>query len=482
MHRHRSKFGLLAAVAALVVSVAPAANAAPSNPDPLAGFGHQTLSWQACGTFQCATLTVPQDYLNPTGPVFHLPVIKAPATDPAHRVGTLFANLGGAAGSGVDNLRQNLTYSLSPRLRADFDVVTWDARGTAGSDPVLHCQDAGVLDKYWAIDPATPDVSSLMSAARAYADGCRAASVPGLMSHMGSLAGALDAEVLRSAIGERQISYFGESYGTVTAQWYAGLFPNRLRSVVLDGTFKAAQTGQQMVTDESRAMETEIKYYESVKGNGALIDSLAAKLQAGPIPVAGTSRTVGPRALAAALEVATLQPESTWPLVDDVLAKAAAGDYSGLLMLDDGWTGRLPDGSYYLGGYQSTAMYCADWTWPTSQGGYTAMRTAAEAAGPHVGALMAQLGLPCTAWNPPTAFPIALPAVGSPPILVVSTTGDPWAPYQWGVDVARAYQHGVLLTFQGHGHTAYMRGNSCVDTAIDNELITGTPPANGTVC
>ena len=94
----------------------------------------------------------------------------------------------------------------------------------------------------------------------------------------------------------------------------------------------------------------------------------------------------------------------------------------------------------------------------------------------------AETGLPCTAWAPPTSAPLPLIAAGSPPILVVSTTGDPYAPYQWGVDGAHTFQHGVLLTFQGHGHTAYMRGNSCVDTAIDTDLISGKPPADGTVC
>jgi pimeloyl-ACP methyl ester carboxylesterase len=477
--RRPRTLGIFGAAAALFATVVPTAVAAPANPDPPAGVGRQTLTWQACGAAECSTLTVPQNYLDPTGPVFHLPVIKFPATDPAHRVGTLFANLGGAADSGVDYLQRYLTYSLSSRVLADFDVVTWDARGTAGSDPALRCA-GGPLDGYFALDPATPDVGSLMSAGRGYADGCRTDSAPGLASRMGTMTGALDAEVLRSALGEKKISYFGESYGTLGAAWYTELFPTHVRSVVLDAFFKPDQSGQQLVVDESRAIETEVKYYESARGNGALIDSLFTRLRTSPLPVPGTTATVGPPALATALTVAVDQPEQTWPLVDDALAKAEAGDGSGLYALAQG--GRLPDGSYYPAVYQRQALYCSDWWWPTTQSGYAGLRAAAEAAGPDVGALEAETGLPCTAWAPPTSLPLPLTAAGSPPILVVSTTGDPYAPYQWGVDAARTFQKGVLLTFQGHGHTAYMRGNSCVDGAIDNDLISGTPPPNGTVC
>ncbi|WP_370382868.1 alpha/beta hydrolase [Catenulispora sp. GAS73] len=32
------------------------------------------------------------------------------------------------------------------------------------------------------------------------------------------------------------------------------------------------------------------------------------------------------------------------------------------------------------------------------------------------------------------------------------------------------------------GHTAYGRSSACVTSAVDNGLIYGTPPTNGTVC
>jgi hypothetical protein len=40
----------------------------------------------------------------------------------------------------------------------------------------------------------------------------------------------------------------------------------------------------------------------------------------------------------------------------------------------------------------------------------------------------------------------------------------------------------VLLTYEGDGHTAYMRGSECIDKEIENYLVDGTIPAKNIVC
>jgi hypothetical protein len=40
----------------------------------------------------------------------------------------------------------------------------------------------------------------------------------------------------------------------------------------------------------------------------------------------------------------------------------------------------------------------------------------------------------------------------------------------------------VLLTYNGDGHTAYHRGSSCINAAVDDYLVQGAVPAKGTVC
>jgi pimeloyl-ACP methyl ester carboxylesterase len=478
------------------MSVAPSASAkARRGADPLSGFGRQTLAWQACGTFQCATLTVPQDYSNPTGPLFHLPVVKSPATDPAHRVGTLFVDPGGPAASGVAFVQQQPSV-FSATLQSRFDIVSWDRRGSAGSDPALHCLGDSDLDAYNHLDPASPDTNALMRAGASYAAACRTASAAGLTSNSGTLQTALDTDVLRSALGEQQISYLGFSYGTFQGSWYAQLFPTHLRSIVLDGMFDPSLTGEQTLVGESAGFERELRYYEnSCTTSGgvpcpeptpaamsSLIDGLTAQVRTKPLAVPGSARTVGPAELAAAFTFLGVAPEVTWGLANYALTQAAGGDGTTLLTMADAWNGRNADGTHDGTAIDGTDLWCSDRPWSQSAADWADLRSAAEAAGPHVGALRAEQALPCTAWNPPSLMAAPLTAAGAPPIVVVSTTGDPATPYQWGVHAAQTFAHGVLVTYQGHGHTAYGRSNACVTTAVDDDLIDGTPPANGTVC
>jgi hypothetical protein len=77
---------------ALALVAQPTAMAAPTAPN---------LDWQPCDSaFFCATATVPLDYANPVGATIQIAVIKHLATDPAHRIGSVFFNPGGPGGSG----------------------------------------------------------------------------------------------------------------------------------------------------------------------------------------------------------------------------------------------------------------------------------------------------------------------------------------------------------------------------------------------
>ncbi len=64
----------------------------------------------------------------------------------------------------------------------------------------------------------------------------------------------------------------------------------------------------------------------------------------------------------------------------------------------------------------------------------------------------------CAFWPvPATSTPHTASAPGLPPVLVISTTGDPATPYQAGVDLAKQLG-GALLTFNGTQHTVAVPG------------------------
>ena len=77
---------------------------------------------------------------------------------------------------------------------------------------------------------------------------------------------------------------------------------------------------------------------------------------------------------------------------------------------------------------------------------------------------------------------VELHAEGAAPILVVGTTGDPATPYEWAVALADQLDSGVLVTYDGEGHTAYNKSNACVSDAVEGFLIDGTVPASDPMC
>ncbi|KDN87683.1 hypothetical protein [Kitasatospora cheerisanensis] len=81
------------AFAGLLATAAPASATAAPDAAPV-----PRLAWTACADgFQCTTARVPLDHHDPHGATIDLAVLRHPAEDPAHRIGSLFYNPGGPA-------------------------------------------------------------------------------------------------------------------------------------------------------------------------------------------------------------------------------------------------------------------------------------------------------------------------------------------------------------------------------------------------
>src|SRR5215203_1001080 len=82
------------------------------------------LTWSDCESgegWECATLSVPLDYSDPTGPTIDLALTRLPAGDPGRRIGALFFNPGGPGGAGVRVLHQLGMVLFPEETRARFD-------------------------------------------------------------------------------------------------------------------------------------------------------------------------------------------------------------------------------------------------------------------------------------------------------------------------------------------------------------------------
>ena len=120
-----------------------------------------------------------------------------------------------------------------------------------------------------------------------------------------------------------------------------------------------------------------------------------------------------------------------------------------------------------------------DRPWPRDTAPYTALAERVARDSPRFGPAIALSALACASWPvPPAAEPRPVTAPGSPPVLVVGTTSDPATPFAWAEALAGQLEQGVLLTYEGEGHTVYRTGApGCVLDVVDDYLLTAREPA-----
>lgn len=238
MRRRRTRL----LVASVLIAVAPAlVGAAPAGAQRPQPTTTPQIAWSDCADgYQCATVGAPLDYDQPRGRQISLSLIKDPATDPANRIGTLFVNFGGPGASGVERLRARGRWEwlFSPELRARFDLVSWDTRGVGRSTAVRCFDTVAQQQEFFAPIPAFPvgaaQERSFYAAAEDLGRRCRDRNGD-LLDHLSSADTARDLDLLRRAVGDSSMNYFGLSYGTYVGATYANLFPDRVRALVLDG-------------------------------------------------------------------------------------------------------------------------------------------------------------------------------------------------------------------------------------------------------
>ena len=482
---------LFVAVLVLLAVAAPmlAQNATPHT--------DTSIDWAACDEapgWQCATLPVPLDYADPGGPAIDLAVTRLPAGVPERRIGALVLNCGGPGCPAVRFLHEAATFLFPEEIRARFDLVGFDPRGTGASAPVACGID---WDAYLGVDPSPDDEAewdAWLENGRAYAESC-AANGGALLPKMGTEHVVSDLERLREALGEETISLLGLSYGTSLGARYADRYPERVRAFALDSGLPSyvdpvtflpewvegiERSFAAFLTDCAGAMSCP---FFSGGDPGAAFDGLMARLDAEPLQATTDrgSRTVGQRAVLDAVDV-TLSRPTRWPQLAAALAAAANGDGSAVLALADQRNERLPDGRYAPGAEAFLLVSCLDFAMPRDPAAYAALAAKAAGIAPRLGAYYVAWVLPCVFWPAePTPAPHAPVAAGAPPILVVGATLDSQDPFQWSVDMAAELESGVLLRRDGPGHPSYVL-SSCVEEVVNDFLINLTLPEPGLVC
>ncbi|MFI5688915.1 alpha/beta hydrolase [Streptomyces sp. NPDC051636] len=505
----------LLAAAALLVSACSSGSASSaaeaalaalprSTPSSLAPYYAQKLAWRSCGVpgFQCATLKAPLDFAKPASGDIRLAVARKKATGKGKPLGSLLVNPGGPGGSAVAYLQQYAGVGYPAGVRARYDMVAMDPRGVARSEPV-ECLSGRQMDAYTQTD-VTPDdqkeTNALVKEYRKFAEGC-GAHEPALLRHVSTVEAARDMDILRAVLGDRKLNYVGASYGTFLGATYAGLFPERVGRMVLDGAMDPSLSARRLNLDQTAGFDTAFQAFAKDcvrhsdcplghKGTtpaqvGDHLKAFFHKLDGHPVPTGDRDGRKLGEALATTGVIAAMYDEEAWPQLRAALTSAMKGnDGSGLLALSDSYYERDSGGRYTNLMFANAAVNCLDLpaAFSTPEQVKEAL-PAFEKASPVFGEGLAWASLNCAYWPvKPTGEPHRIQAKGAAPIVVVGTTRDPATPYRWAQSLSRQLTSARLLTYVGDGHTAYGRGSACIDSAINTYLLHGTPPAPGKRC
>jgi len=450
--------------------------------------------WTDCGGgFSCAEIRVPRDYGAPSEGYLNISIIRAAATKPGRRIGSLLINPGGPGGSGVEFVRDGL--AIFPKeLRERFDLVGFDPRGV-NSSTAIRCIDN--LDGHDALDPSPDDAAeleALVDSAQLYADACASRNETTL-AYLSTDAVARDLDLIRAAVGDDQLTYLGFSYGTLIGAVYAEAFPDHIRAMALDGAIDPSLDLEAFRAGQAAAFEAALSSFLkdcarrspcAFNEDGRSVrafDTLMASIDKNPIPALRLSdpRMVGP-GLAWSAVLGGLYSKSYWPILATALSQAKDGDGSLMLAISDPFRGRKPNGSYSNMQDAYVANICLDYPAPTDVATFTGWARQLTRTAPHFAQMIAYNDLICAFWSVPAqGRPHAVSAPSAPPIVIVGTTGDPATPYQWSQALADQLDTSVLITRQGEGHTGY--GDSeCVSDAVDAYLLDLKAPEDGLTC
>ncbi|MFM9369231.1 alpha/beta hydrolase [Streptomyces sp. Da 82-17] len=503
------------AVVALLGAATPGTATRPAEPD-LTRFYAQKLTWSDCKDLdgapegmRCGKVTVPLDYAAPEKGTVDLAMNRIPAT--GEKRGSLLVNFGGPGGPGVSGLVGSAKQFED--LAKGYDIVGFDPRGVGTSSPVT-CGDGSDMPDEQLAD----DASAVLGQAAKQWQVCRRHSGQ-VADHIGTINVSRDLDVMRAALGDDKLNYFGFSYGTRLGAVYTGQFPHKVGRMVLDGVDTLTEPMVEQTRVAVEGQQTALDNFVTwCAGNAGCVlgdnsrdakqnmAQLVDRLNERPIPL-GEDVEYSGEDLVNVLGQA-LYHRDAWPYLSQALTNVVADrDPRALLRLtgvpipppDEHVTpgpavrgaGRIvaqedvPPDNF---GVALAMVNCAD-----DPDRLTAAQLSDEKlvqslvddyteASPIFGPARIEQVLLCAGQPKGTDFIRKIHDVDTPRILLVGTRGDPATPYRWAVETAaRLGDRAVLLDNRGDGHTGYF-SSKCVAEKADAYLLYGELGAGSLYC
>lgn len=480
----------LTATAAPTASRGPAASAPRVAADPATGVSR--VHWHTCQDrtlttygLRCGSIRVPLSYARPQGRKITLQLTIRRHTSSARRyLGSLVLDPGGPGGNGMT--LPVLQDYVPHRVGYRYDWIGFAPRGVAPSTPTLNCDPS-----YFGYDrpsylPTSPRLRRYWKATTTrYARACGTAKAARLLPFMSTEANARDVNAIREALGQRTISYYGFSWGTMLGQTVMTLFPHTLKRVVLDGVEDTRQGPLAAGFDQDRHFDTNMDVFWRwvarhdrtfhLGTSGAAIRRTFYRERRRLVRHPAAHGRLGPDELTDAMLDAGYYVygwQQDAQMFADLVNK---GDGSELLAA----YAASSVGKANENGYAAfSAVTCTDGRWP---GWAETLRRsrAVDRKAPFETWASTWYSTPCIAWPAPVhAQPRIRPSSALPKILMMSETKDAATPFPGALNVRALFPTSRLIAgVGGTTHASSLSGVSCVDDTIATYLASGKVPA-----
>ncbi|MEU7554968.1 alpha/beta fold hydrolase [Streptomyces sp. NPDC044571] len=479
------------AAAGLLAVTAPVLSATQATAAP-AEYAPQKPAWHRCSAdqpaaFECATLKVPLDYRRPQGRTIDLAISRMKSGNPAERHGALLLNPGGPGGPGLD-LPLMMNEAMPKEVRDRYDLIGFDPRGVGGSSPIT----CGLTDaeqnfsRPYKEETFPADVAW----AQTVADKCRekAGSVLPFITTRNT---ARDMDAIRSALGERKLSYLGYSYGTYLGAVYAQMFPSRTDRFVLDSGVDPARAWRGMMqvwaTEAEPAFKRWTQWTAGRAGEFGLGDTpeavsrtfwdLVARADREPIEFEGQKLTGDDIRTARAL---FFYPAQAAPVVK-ALKDAADGKPVTLTPSQMKLLKPAAEPASDNGMAVFWSVVCGDTEWPRYPEQYAKEAAQDKVTYPLYGDFASNIK-PCAYWHRPIEPTTAMKTKAN--VLTVQNEWDSQTPLVSGQGLHRALKGSrMVLAMGGEGHGVYLfDAASCANAPVNSYLATGKLPAEDVTC
>jgi pimeloyl-ACP methyl ester carboxylesterase len=422
---------------------------------------------------ECGWLDMPENPRQPEGRQIRIRVARVPArgrvTEPDPLV--FFA---GGPGQAATEAWPIIAGALG-KVNESRDILLVDQRGT-GQSNALKCPQIE-LDKALAAD--WDDLARTTRECLDSLDGDPRFYTTTIAMH--------DIDAARAALGYEQVNLFGGSYGTRAAQVYLRLFPQRVRTVVLDGVVpQTLALGSEHAQKLDQAMhrvllgcDTDPVCAENFPNTLEKLKGLIRSLEENPVdltvihPNTGEpfSLTFNRDVLSTSLRFLTYSSDSQALL--PLLIHEAAVEWkfdrlaSQMLIATSGLQESISQG-------MEMSVMCAEdapfYPEPLPKNDYLMGDTMEKA-----------VGIQCAVW-PRGEVPgdFHRPLTGDVPVLLLSGELDPVTPPEYADQVAANFSNSTHLVAPGQGHIATTRG--CMGRIVSDFIIAGDSGELDTDC